>query len=58
MSIKKEAWKRFQETYGARMLDAVEDNPLPASIEISLDQHAQSISRDRRFAKDSNRSPE
>ena len=41
---KKEAWKRFQETYGARMLDAVEDNPLPASIEISLDQHAQSIS--------------
>jgi cell division transport system permease protein len=40
---KKEAWKRFQDAYGARMLDAVDDNPLPASIEISLAQHAQSI---------------
>jgi cell division transport system permease protein len=39
---KKEAWSRFQETYGARMLTAVDDNPFPASIEISLDQQAQS----------------
>ncbi len=33
---KNEAWDRFKKLYGARMLDAVDDNPLPASIEIML----------------------
>jgi cell division transport system permease protein len=40
---KKEAWKRFKENYGAEMLNAVDDNPFPASIEISLKEQAQSI---------------
>jgi cell division transport system permease protein len=36
------AWKRFKETYGTSMLSAVDDNPFPASVEISLTEHAQS----------------
>jgi cell division transport system permease protein len=40
---KKEAWKRFKENYGAEMLNAVDDNPFPASIEISLKEQSQSI---------------
>lgn len=33
---KRAAWERFQSMYGSEMLDMVEDNPLPASLEISL----------------------
>jgi len=39
---KDEAWKRFKETYGTSMLSAVDDNPFPASVEISLTENAQS----------------
>jgi Cell division protein len=49
---KKEAWKRFQETYGSRMLDAVEDNPFPASIEISLARRSQSVSATAELQKE------
>ena len=49
---KKEAWKRFQDAYGTRMLDAVEGNPFPASIEISLASHAQSISATAELQKE------
>ena len=49
---KKEAWKRFQDAYGTRMLDAVEDNPFPASIEISLAQHSQSLSATSELQKE------
>ena len=31
-----EAWRRFEAMYGAGMLDAVEENPLPYSFEITL----------------------
>ena len=40
---KKEAWERFKEVYGTDMLNAVDDNPLPASIELSLKDQAQSL---------------
>ena len=40
---KKEAWDRFKEVYGASMLNAVNDNPFPASIEIMLKDKAQSL---------------
>jgi cell division transport system permease protein len=40
---KKEAWGRFKDAYGAAMLDAVDDNPFPASVEISLSERSQSI---------------
>lgn len=33
---KTEAWDRFQRWYGEEMLDAVEENPLPASFEVVL----------------------
>jgi cell division transport system permease protein len=35
---KDEAWVRFETLYGAAMLDAVDENPFPASLEITLDQ--------------------
>lgn len=40
---KKEAWDRFKELYGSRMLEAVDSNPFPASLEISLSEQAQSM---------------
>jgi cell division transport system permease protein len=40
---KKEAWDHFKEVYGASMLNAINDNPFPASIEISLADKAQSL---------------
>ena len=40
---KKEAWDRFKETYGAEMLSAVDDNPFPSSIEITLRERSQSM---------------
>ena len=39
---KKTAWERFKGAYGTAMLSAVDDNPFPASVEISLVQSAQS----------------
>ncbi len=33
---KSQAWERFQRMYGSEMLDMVDDNPLPASFEVSL----------------------
>jgi cell division transport system permease protein len=33
---KDSAWRRFEQLYGSQMLEAVDDNPLPASAEISL----------------------
>ena len=33
---KAQAWSRFEQWYGRTMLDAVEKNPLPASLEITL----------------------
>lgn len=35
---KQQALDRFTKLYGSEMLDAVEDNPLPASIELALNQ--------------------
>jgi cell division transport system permease protein len=49
---KKEAWGRFKESYGAAMLDAVDDNPFPASIEISLNEKAQSMDATSGFQKE------
>lgn len=39
---KDSAWKRFCGLYGSEMLEAVEDNPLPASLEIYLADQARS----------------
>jgi cell division transport system permease protein len=39
---KNAAWKRFENAYGTTMLSAVDENPFPASVEISLAQYAQS----------------
>jgi cell division transport system permease protein len=36
------AWERFSGLYGSEMLEAVDDNPLPASLEIYLADHARS----------------
>ncbi len=35
---KQDAWDKFKKLYGAEMLDAVDENPLPASIDIVLVQ--------------------
>lgn len=35
---KQDAWERFEKLYGSEMLDAVDENPLPASLEITLNQ--------------------
>jgi cell division transport system permease protein len=40
---KTDAWNRFKESYGTTMLSAVDDNPFPASIEISLNEKSQSV---------------
>jgi cell division transport system permease protein len=40
---KKAAWNRFKQAYGNTMLDAVDDNPFPASVEISLNEKSQSL---------------
>jgi cell division transport system permease protein len=49
---KKEAWARFTGTYGQAMLEAVDDNPLPASIEISLKEKSQSVADAAAFQKE------
>lgn len=36
---KEEAWKRFERLYGSEMLDAVDENPLPASIDVIVKQN-------------------
>jgi cell division transport system permease protein len=54
---KKEAWERFKGTYGSAMLDAVDDNPLPASIEISLNEKSQSLSATAAFQKELEKMP-
>lgn len=35
---KDDAWDRFAEIYGTDMLDAIDENPLPARLDIALDQ--------------------
>jgi cell division transport system permease protein len=39
---KKEAWTRFKDLYGGAMLEAVDENPFPASIELTLRERSQS----------------
>ena len=39
---KDSAWERFSELYGEEMLEAVDDNPLPVSLEIFLKDEARS----------------
>jgi cell division transport system permease protein len=39
---KKEAWSRFKQLYGSAMLEAVDENPFPVSIELTLKQRSQS----------------
>jgi cell division transport system permease protein len=39
---KKEAWERFKELYGAAMLEAVDNNPFPVSLELALSEKSQS----------------
>ncbi|MBN1309185.1 MAG: hypothetical protein JXA18_14775 [Chitinispirillaceae bacterium] len=39
---KDSAWKRFATLYGTEMLESVDDNPLPASLEIYLTDNARS----------------
>ena len=39
---KDSAWKRFPELYGEEMLQAIDENPLPASLEIYLAEDARS----------------
>ena len=35
---KEEAWKKFERNYGPEMLDAVDENPLPARLDITLNE--------------------
>lgn len=35
---KDEAWKEFEKNYGSEMLDAVDENPLPARLDITLNE--------------------
>jgi len=42
---KKEAWERFKTLYGSAMLEAVEDNPFPVSVELTLDKNMQTTDR-------------
>ena len=35
---KKEAWEKFEKSYGSEILESIDVNPLPASIEISLSE--------------------
>ncbi len=39
---KEAAWERFEALYGSEMLDAVDENPLPASMELTLDTDGRS----------------
>jgi cell division transport system permease protein len=39
---KKTAWNRFKELYGTAMLEAVDENPFPVSIELTLRGRSQS----------------
>jgi cell division transport system permease protein len=39
---KKEAWNRFKELYGTGMLESVDENPFPASIELTIRSRSQS----------------
>lgn len=42
---KDSAWQRISGYYGEELLDAIDDNPLPASLEIFLDEDARSQER-------------
>lgn len=39
---KDEAWIRFENNYGSQMLEAIDDNPLPGSLEIRLSKDQRS----------------
>jgi len=54
---KKEAWEHFKVIYGADMLNAVDDNPFPASVEISLPQRSQSVNSALDLQKELQRIP-
>jgi cell division transport system permease protein len=40
---KQEAWSRFKDLYGGRMLEAVDDNPFPVSLDLSLSEKSQTV---------------
>jgi cell division transport system permease protein len=40
---KQEAWNRFKDLYGGRMLEAVDDNPFPVSLDLSLSEKSQTV---------------
>jgi cell division transport system permease protein len=40
---KQDAWNRFKDLYGGRMLEAVDDNPFPVSIDLSLSEKSQTV---------------
>jgi cell division transport system permease protein len=46
------AWGRFEDLYGSEMLEAVDENPLPASIEIILNEQYQSRSATEEFKRE------
>jgi cell division transport system permease protein len=54
---KNEAWDRFKEAYGTTMLNAVDENPFPASIEISLNEKSQSMKATVAFQKELEKIP-
>ncbi len=54
---KKKAWERFKEAYGTSMLDAVDDNPFPASVEISLKEQSQSAAATADFQREIEKIP-
>lgn len=39
---KKEAWNSFRESYGDTMLQAIDENPFPSSVELTLRERSQS----------------
>ncbi len=49
---KKEAWARFKSLYGTAMLEAVEDNPFPVSVELTLDKNTQTTDRVQTLKKE------
>lgn len=49
---KDEAWGRFSELYGPEMLDAVDENPFPASLEVVLASAHRSVEAVEKFKRE------
>ncbi len=47
---KDSAWRRFSSLYGSELLEAVDDNPLPASVEIYLSENSRSQREAKKLA--------